>query len=148
MAGLTNLARNYLVDALMRQQAMVVPAEIWVALCSTQPTAGAAGTEFTGTGYGRVQLDPSLTNWSSTQNNTSVSNGTTGTTKNLAMIDYGVAGSNWGLAGYWEFWDAETGGNRWLWGEITDGNGTPSPRSVVLNDPVSFPIGALSVQFS
>lgn len=150
MAGLTNYTVNNVLDALIRGQALLQPAGLYVALCSTQPTASAAGTELAGAGYARAALAPTLANWSGTQGagTTAVSNGTSRTTRNNVAIDFGTAGANWGLAAHWELYDAVTGGNRLLFGEITDGSGVPSARNIVTNDPVIFPISALFVQLS
>lgn len=147
-AGFSNTWRNLLVDALLRGEAITMPTTVFVALCSTAPTASAAGTELTGTGYVRQEIPCTLTDWSGTNgaSSTAVSTGTTGTARNLAKVDYGDAGSNWGLAAYWELWSAETGGTRIAYGDIVNTDGIPAPRTIVTNDPVAFPIGALSFQ--
>lgn len=147
MSGFTNTIRNQLVDWFFRGEAMTPPTSIWVAICSTAPTAGTGGTEFTGTGYARQEIPCTLTDWSGTQaaGSTTASTGTTGTTRNNAKVDFGDAGSSWGLASHWEAWTAETGGTRLFFGEIVNDAGTPTPRSISINDPVSFPISALSV---
>jgi hypothetical protein len=149
MAGQANYLRNMLVDFLFRGQSATPPASVFVALCSTAPTAGAAGTELTGTGYARVEVPCTATDWLNTQGTTAAaSNGTTGTTRNAAIVDFGAAGSNWGLVSHWELYDAATGGNRLVYGEIVDANGANAPRTVVTNDPVSFPASGLFVQFN
>lgn len=148
MAGFTNYLRNKLVDWFHRGVAFTPPDPLYVRLVSTAPTAASAGTELSGTGYAAVSIAKSTTAWAATNADASTinpSSGTNGTTSNNAVVDFGTAGSAWGTASHWEIWDAATSGNRLLYGEIVDGAGTPTPRSIALGDPVSFPISALRV---
>lgn len=148
MPGMTNYLRNKVVDWLHRGQSFTPPSTLYVRLCSTAPTAAAAGTELTGTGYLPVAIASTLAAWAATNadgSTTNPSSGTNGTTSNNGVIDFGTAGSSWGTASHWELWDDDTGGNRLFYGEIVDGAGTPAPRSIANGDPVSFPISALRV---
>lgn len=148
MSGFTNYFRNKLVDWFHRGVAFTPPDPLYVRLVSTTPTPAAAGTELSGTGYAAVSIAKSTTAWAATNADASTTNpssGTNGTTSNNAIVDFGTAGSAWGTASHWEIWDAPTGGNRLIYGEIVDGAGTPTPRSIALGDPVSFPISALRV---
>lgn len=148
MSGFTNYLRNKLVDWFHRGVAFTPPDPLYVRLVSTTPTAAAAGTELSGTGYAAVSIAKSTTAWAATNADASTTNpssGTNGTTSNNAVVNFGTAGSAWGTASHWEIWDAATGGNRLLYGEIVDGAGTPTPRSIANGDPVSFPISALRV---
>lgn len=148
--GMTNYLRNKLVDWALRAQSFAPPATVYIALVSTTPSAGVAGTPLSGTGYARQAVTSSLLNWSGTQGagSTTASSGTSGTTSNNAVIDYGTAGSDWGTATHWEIWDSLAGGNRLWWGEIVDGVGVPTSRTIVTGDPVSFPVSALQTTFS
>lgn len=148
MAGMTNYLRNKLVDWMHRGVSFTPPATMYVRLCSTAPSAAAAGTELSGTGYAAEAIASSTTAWAATNADGSTANpstGTNGTTSNNAIIDFGTAGSAWGTASHWELWDAATGGNRLFYGAIVDSGGTPTPRSIASGDPVSFPISALKV---
>lgn len=147
--GETNYLRNKIVDWLMRAQTFAPPATLYVALVSTTPTAATAGTPLSGTGYARQAVTSSLANWAGTQGagTTTASSGTSGTTSNNGVIDFGTAGSDWGTATHWEIWDASSGGNRLWWGEIVDALGTPTGRTIVTGDPVSFPASAMQVQW-
>lgn len=147
MPGMTNTMRNQIIDWFMRGEAMTPPTSFWVALCSSAPTAASAGTAISGTGYARVEVPATLTDWCGTQGSgtTSASNGTSGITSNNAVVDFGTAGSSWGTVTHWELYDASSGGNRWIFGTIVDGSGVPIARSISSGDPVSFPIGALQV---
>jgi hypothetical protein len=150
MASVTNYLRNKLLDFTFRGQVFVPPANTYVELVSTQPTASLAGSALAGAGYARVAIPASLAEWSGTQGDgtTGVSSGTSGVTSNNNDADFGVAGAAWGTASNWELYDAPTGGNRLLWGIIVDGLGTPAPRIISAGDPVKFPSGALRIQLA
>lgn len=149
-SGIANYLRNKIVDWFHRGQTFVPPATIYIALVSTTPTPGGAGTPLSGTGYARVGIASDATHWASTNGATTTttpSTGTTGLTSNNGVVDFGTAGAAWGTASHWEAYDALSGGNRLFWGEIVDGTGVATPRAIVLGDPVSFPISALQVQW-
>ena len=92
-AAMSNYLRNKIVDAVFRGQSFTSPTTLCVALTTTIPTAtstGATLTEATYSGYARGQLNPSLSNWMGTGNETAtVSAGYTGMTKNHAAIIVG-----------------------------------------------------------
>lgn len=148
-SGMTNFMRNKIIDWWHRGQAATPPATVYIALVSTTPSAATAGTALSGTGYARQAVSSSMVAWAGTQGagTTSASSGTSGVTSNNAVVDFGTAGAAWGTASHWEAYDALTGGNRLFFGEITDNAGTPTPRSIVMGDPVSFPIAALQLQY-
>lgn len=147
MSSMSNYLRNKLIDWFLRQEAFSPPATVYVALCTSAPTAAAAGTEVStsGTGYAREAVTSSLANWAGTQAalSTTASSGTTGETSNNSAIDFGTATITWGTVSHWEIYDAATSGNRLIFGTIVDGVGSPSPRTIVAADPVSFPASAL-----
>jgi len=148
MAGMTNYLRNKLVDWFHRGVAFTPPATLYLRLVSTTPTPASAGTELSGSGYAPVSIAQSTTAWAATNadgSTTNPSSGTNGTTSNNAILDFGTAAAAWGTASHWELWDAASGGNRCLYGEIVDGSGVATPRSIAAGDPVSFPISALRV---
>lgn len=147
--GLTNYLRNKIVDWLHRGVAFTPPSTVYIRLVTTTPTAAAAGTEVSFTGYSPQPLASSATAWAATNadgSTTNPSSGTNGTTSNNAVLNYGTAGSAGSAAvTHWEAWDASSGGNRLFWGEIVDGTGTLTPRSISSGDPVSFPVSYLRV---
>lgn len=148
MAGFSNYLRNKIHDWLHRGQAFSPPAIQYVALCTSQPSASTAGTEVSSAGYARQPINMSLTDVSGTQadGSTAVSSGTSGEVSNNLLIDYGTADTAWGVpnpVGWWETYDALTGGNRLEFGTITDVNGASSPKAIAAGDPVAFPVSAL-----
>lgn len=141
----TDAAENKLVDYLFRGQASGAPSTWYVALYTVCPTDSTAGTEVTNAnGYGRVSVGTNaLTNWASTQGNTSVSSGNTGTTSNLALITFPtVTTSSWGTIQCYGLVDSGTygAGMLWVYSTIT------SPPTLTVGATASFAIGALTVQ--
>jgi hypothetical protein len=151
MAGMTNYLRNKLVDALFRGIAFVPPTTLYFRLTSNIGTASLPGIVLTGTGYASVGLPCTTANWAATNAPGSVVNpstGVNGTTSNNVLVNFGNAGSAWGVCAGWELWDASTAGNRLFFGEIVDSSGAPSPKTINSGDPVQFPISTTEVIFA
>ncbi len=140
----TDYAENKLLDYLFRGQASGTPSTWYVALYTTCPTDSTAGTEVTNANsYARVSVGANaLTNWASTQGNTSASTGTSGTTSNLATITFATATGSWGTINCWGLVDSGTygGGNLWIYAAVT------TPPTITNGSTASFAIGALTVQ--
>jgi hypothetical protein len=87
----TDYAENKLIDYLFRGQASGTPSTWYVALYTTCPTDSTAGTEVTNANsYARVSVGANaLTNWASTQGNTSASTGTSGRVRAWARAGAG-----------------------------------------------------------
>lgn len=147
-AGFSDYLRNKLIDLIHRGVAFTPPATIYIALVKTTPNAATGGTEVTGTGYARVALAQSTAAMAATNadgSTAATSSGTSGTTSNNAAVSFGTAGGAWGTVTYWEAYDASSGGNRLMWGQIVDAGGVAAPRTISNGDPVSFPISALRI---
>ena len=144
MSQLTNFAENKVVDALLRGQALGTPATWHVALFTSATVVDetGAGTEASYTGYARVAVTASLANFAGTQSagSTTASSGTGGQSSNNAAITFGAPTSGPQTLRYFALMDASTGGNMWLYGQLTAdrivNNGDAAP---------SFAIGALTV---
>ena len=152
MSGMTNYLRNLIIDAAFRGQAsrqVTFPATWYLRLCTDAPTAGTPATEITGTGYSPLAITPSAANFAATNGDGSVvtpSSGTSGVSSNNILLEFtSAAPAVWDDIGYWELWDAASGGNRWFFGTIVNGSGVPAPRSVAAGDPVQFPISQFRV---
>lgn len=133
-------------DAAYRAQSISWPATRYIALYTVMPTASSAGTELAASGYARVAVTSSLTNWSGTQGagTTSASSGTSGEVSNNSTVTFSssIAAAWTGIVG-WGMLDASTSGNLWDFGAIVDGSGTPITRSFSIGDAVEFEAGAL-----
>lgn len=148
MASTTYYFQNKMIDQIFRGQAYTFPTTLYVSLFTTAPTAlGTDGTEVStaNTGYARVAVPASLTEWSGTQGagTTTVSTGNTGSTNNNVQITFGTPTANWGSVVAQGIWDAATGGNLLVFNTLTTAktvnNGDPAPY---------FATGTLDVNIS
>ena len=111
---LTDYAENKIYDALLRGQALGAPATWYIGLCTDLRGDASAGTEPSGGAYARVAVTANLTNFNSTQGNTSASSGTDGTGENAVAITFPTSSAAWGNIQSVRFYDAITGGNSWI----------------------------------
>ncbi len=140
-AALSNYTINHVIDWFFRGQTFTPPATIYVALATTTPTQAACGTEAAYTGYARVAIASSLTNWAGTQGagTTTVSSGTSGQTSNNITITFGAPTSGPTVVTAFCLFDAATGGN-YLGGALLT-----TSKTINASDPApSFAISALS----
>lgn len=153
MAGMTNVMENKLIDWLLRGQALGLNGasaaagsgltNIYVALFTAAPTDAGGGTEVTGAGYARQAIACNLTSLAGTQGATSTaaSSGTSGTTSNNAVIQYGAPTANWGTIVALGVFDASTAGTL-MWYANLNANKTVNNGDAAPN----FPISALTLQ--
>lgn len=109
-------------------------------------TAG-VWTEVTGAGYARVKAaagaTQALTDWKSTQNDNSVSTGTSGGSSNTNAITFGSPTADWGFVWGQFIADALTAGMNWMWGPllhaktVNDGDAAPSFLAGTLTPSIS-----------
>lgn len=113
MSQMTDHMENKLAD-FARGQALTLPASWYFGLLSA--ASDASVTELSGTGYGRIARARSLANFAGTQGagTTLASTGTSHTTSNNAVVDWGTSGSAWGTATHVGVFDASSGGNCWM----------------------------------
>ena len=110
----------------------------YVALClaSLVPDERVRGVEVSGNGYARMaasfQVLVSPPNMAA----------------NTTTVAFPIAAAPWGVLGYFELWDASTGGNRLYWGALVDpaDGTTPITLSVSAGDVLRFSAGALGVR--
>lgn len=144
MAAFTNWMENKLIDQIFRGQAYSFPATLYIGLFNTNPTDSTAGTEVSGTGYGRIAVTSNMSNWAGTQGagTTTASTGTTGTTSNNAAITFGTPGAGgWSTINGVGIFDAVSGGNLLMYSALT------TPKTVNYGDAApSFAINALTFQ--
>ncbi|NMG64894.1 hypothetical protein GPA19_08040 [Azoarcus indigens] len=96
-AGVADYLENKIVDHVLRGISYTAPTSVCAALLTGAPddaSTGATLAEAAWTGYSRAQLNPSASNWTSTQGGTSgASTGTGGTTSNAVLMTFGTAPS-------------------------------------------------------
>lgn len=143
MAAMTNYLENKLIDWLLRAQVFTPPATVYAALFTVAPTDAGGGTEVSGGSYAREAIASSLANWAGTQGagTTVVSSGTGGTTSNNVVVTFNAPTANWGSIVAVGLFDALTGGNLLIYGNLTNAktvnNGDAAP---------SFPAAAFTFQ--
>lgn len=112
------------------------PATSFLVLCAAlpPPTAATPGVEVTAGGYARQPAAWALT-------------ATPNVAANTATIAFPAATANWGTIGFFEIWDAPTGGNRYYWGPLVDPSDgvTPITRTIYSADIVRFSAGVIEV---
>lgn len=148
-ADMTDHLENKLIDALFRGVSYTMPTTLAVALHTAACSDSSAGTEVTtsgSTGYLRVALNPSTSNWASTGGagtTTNPSAGTGGTTSNNSAITFPTATANWGTVGWFSIWDNSTvgAGNMLFCKALSSGS-----QAVNSGSTPSFAAGALTVQ--
>lgn len=143
MGAMSDYLENKFIDFLLRAQAFVAPATVYVALLTAAPSDAGGGTEVAGGDYARVAVGSSLANWAGTQSagSTTASSGTGGTTSNNNAITFPAPTANWGVVTHFAIYDAASGGNLLIWSALgtnkTINNGDAAP---------SFAAGALTFQ--
>lgn len=141
MSAMTDYLENKLIDHIFRGTAFSAPTVLAVGLFTAAPSDAGGGTEVSGGSYARGQLDPSVSNWESTNGTTSgASSGTGGATQNAVAITFPAPTANWGTITHFAIFDATSAGNMLFWGALsaskTVNNGDAAP---------TFQIGALDV---
>lgn len=141
--SLTDYGENKIVDHVFRATAFTAPTVLAVALFTSACSDSAAGTEVSGGSYARASLNPSISNWKSTNGTTSgASSGTGGQTSNAAAITFPAPTGNWGSISHFGIYDATTAGNMLICQSLTASknvsNGDAAP---------SFAADALTVTF-
>jgi len=125
-----------LLDHAMGKASFTIPADVYVALYDGYPLgAGAELSTVTDTNYAREKMAD--TDWASA---TFVS--PLGSIANATIVDFGTAGSDWGVITHWAVFDAATSGNMLYLAPFQ------ASRNVLNGDPVQFPIGELRCRMS
>ena len=141
--ALADSEENNLIDATIRGQTLVAPANHYIALYTVCPTDSTSGTEVTGGGYARVQIGASLANWAGTQSagSTTASSGTGGTTSNNIAITFPAPTASWGSVNCWGNTTASTAGSIRFYSTLT------TPKTINNGDAApSFAPGAATFQ--
>lgn len=137
MAGsATNYLRTKVLGHTLGFAAYAMPPAPWIGLTVTAPTAAAGGQEVAGGAYVRMQGTFAMVVAS------------TDHAANQATLEWPAATAGWGNLGWFELWDALTGGNRLYWGPLVDPTDgvTPIVRTILTGDIMRIPAGLLTVQ--
>jgi hypothetical protein len=94
---ISNYLANAMINATVRNTAYSSPANVWVGLYSTAPTASTAGTELSGNGYSRQNVTFSAPSGGVANSNVSVTFSATGNAWQpavaTAILDKSTAGN-------------------------------------------------------
>lgn len=145
MSAKSNYLENKIIDWLFRGQAFTPPATLYFALFTAGADEAGTATEVStsGSGYARVGLAASMSNFAGTQGagTTTASTGTGGTTSNNVAIQYGSPAANWGSIVGMGVYDSATGGNMLTYGALQ------TPKTVNAGDSApSFAAGDFTFQ--
>ncbi len=133
MSAMSDYLEGEIIKHIFRTGSFTKPTALYVGLFTAAPSDAGGGTEVSGGGYARAQLDPGDTNWSAPVSGD-------GHTDNLAEITFPAPTADWGVVTHFAIFDAATAGNMLFHGALTQAktinNGDPAPK---------FPVGALDV---
>jgi hypothetical protein len=117
---------------------MASPTQVYVALClaAQPPSETVRGLEASGGGYVRTPATFALIS------------GPSNIAANTTSVEFQQATSSWGVVGFFELWDAASGGNRLYWGQLVDPADFTTPLTITVSagDIVRFSAGTLGVQ--
>ena len=133
MGSKSNYLELRLLDHVLGAGTATTPATVYMALYSAVPSDTGGGTELTSgsaPGYARLAITNDPTTFPA-----ATTNGTSGKGEKTVAVAQSFAansgGSNWPTVLGWGLFDASTGGNLLLWGEIAALAITPSAQFVI-----------------
>lgn len=136
MAALSNYLEAAWLDMLASGASFTPPAT-YVALYTSDPTDANSGTEVSGNGYARVQVNQDGS--TSPYWNTPVDDGGPQLIDNNGDITFPTATGDWGTVTHVGILDAATGGNLLFHGALS------TSKSVTTDDTFKFPSGDLDL---
>lgn len=126
MAKFSDYFENVIINHLFRNQPFTPPATLYLGLYTVAPTDEGGGTEVSGGGYARQPF-------------TLTAPTTAGVTENADTITFPTATADWGTIVAVGIFDAETGGNLLMWGNLT------TSKTVSTGDTFQFNAGDLDI---
>lgn len=134
MTGFTSALEAALLDHVIGKATYTPPANWFVALYTTTPTAddGTGGTESTGGAYARVST--AAADWNS------AATGDPSIIDNLNAITFATATDNWGTINGVGLFTISTGGTVQMFQALT------TPKAVGTDDALQFAAGALDLK--
>lgn len=127
MSSFTDYLEDAVLDHVFRNTAMTSPANVYLALYTSAPSDGAAGTEVSGGGYARQAITFGAASG--------------GAMSNTAAVEFTASGANFGTVVAIAICDAASGGNLLAWDAIAS-------ATVDVGDTISFPIGDIDITLS
>jgi hypothetical protein len=122
---ISDYAANKMLDHMLGTTSWTMPANVYLALFTTNPTSAGTGTEVSGGSYARKSI--------------SFDSAASRTTDNSGKITFAAATASWGTVTHWGTFDALTSGNLINFGQLT------TSRTVASGDTVELAIGDLDI---
>lgn len=130
MGSKANYLENKLLDGVLGGPDYVRPANVYIALFTTNPTETGIQTGEPSSGsYARVAVANNATNWPAAAS---------GVKANGTAITFPTASGSWGTVAYYGVMDASSAGNMLYYSALN------TPKSVTSGDTPVFSIGNLS----
>lgn len=130
-SGLSDYGEDQIVNGLFRTTALSRPANWYFGLFTVAPTDTGGGTEVSGNSYARVAVAPSNANFAATS-------GGNGMSSNSGAITFPTASGSWGTVVAYGLFDAASGGNLWMYGDLT------TAKAISSGDTPSFAASAFT----
>jgi len=136
MSAMTNFFESGILNQVFRGIPLTLPSTgVYIGLTSDSPSEGdPAANEITGTAYSRVHVPTG-------DFNAPVADGAGHKVVNNQVVDFPIAGNDWGFASGVIITDAVSGGNVLMKGALT------VPRNVLTGDTFRFSSTGLEVKF-
>ena len=125
MAGFSDYFEAQIINHMLRGQPFTPPSTLYLALFTVAPTETGGGTEVSGGGYARQPV--------------TLTAATAGSTSNAADVTFGPATADWGTVVAFAIFDAATGGNMLLYGNLT------TSKTILAGDSAKFAAGSLTI---
>ena len=129
MSAASNWLEHAVLNHFFRNTPATSPANVFVALHTTNPTDADTGIEVTGGAYARRQINFTAPEQTDGR----------GTISNSAEIRFPIASANWGTITHFSIRTALTGGNMLAHGAV------PTARIIETGDEAVFRVGSLVV---
>jgi hypothetical protein len=118
MSALSDYLEAKYLDLTYNGTAFTPPTSVFIALYTTDPTDADTGTEVSGGGYARTQVNPN--GGGAPQFNLAVADGAGAMVANADDIEFSAATASWGTVTHFGIKDAATGGNLLHHGALDD----------------------------
>lgn len=131
MTALSSYAERKTLDLLFKNTAFTAP-NAYLGLFTSDPTDSASGTEVSGNGYARIQIDNKMASATTGSDNSSISNNT-----NITFA--AASGGDFGTITHIGIFDALSAGNLLAHGALT------SSKSITDGDVFQINTGSLTI---
>lgn len=132
---MSNAKSNYLENASLNHNlgtaTFTKPTATYLGLFTSDPTDAASGTEVSGNGYAREDINFT----------TATTGSATGPVTADGAIEFTASGGNWGTITHFAIYDALSGGNMLYYGQLSDSNG----KTVTDGDSLRFAVDSITI---